>query len=151
MRLTRYSDYAMRVLLYLAARSDGVCSISEMAAAYGISQNHLMKVLHDLGEAGYVASMRGRAGGFRLARPASEIRVGDLLRHTEGDFDLVDCAGCALSTGCGVSPVLDEAMAAFFAVLDGYTLADLVERKRGFHRLILSLSPQGRAADAALS
>lgn len=148
MRLTRYSDYAVRVLLYLAARSDRLCSISEIAAAYGISQNHLMKVLHDLGKATYVASVRGRTGGYRLARPASDIRIGDLLRHTEDDFDLVPCEGCALSTGCGVSPVLDEAMAAFFAVLDSYTLADLVDRKSGFRRLILSLGPHGSVAAA---
>lgn len=150
MRLTRYSDYALRVLLYLAARGDRLCAISEIAAAYSISQNHLMKVLHDLGRAGYVASARGRAGGYRLARPAGEIRIGELLRHTEDDCDLVDCAGCALSGGCGVAPVLDEAMAAFFAVLDRYTLADLVGRRAGFHRLILSLDPQGRDAGAGL-
>lgn len=139
MQLTRYSDYAMRVLLYLAARGDRLCAISEIASAYGISHNHLMKVLNDLGKAGYVASVRGRRGGFRLARPAAQIRIGDLLRHTEDDFDLVDCPGCALSDGCGLSSVLDEAMAAFFAVLDGCTLADLMERRGGFRTLILSL------------
>ncbi|TCK28062.1 BadM/Rrf2 family transcriptional regulator [Ancylobacter aquaticus] len=147
MQLTRYSDYALRVVLYLAARGDRLCAISEIAAAYSISQNHLMKVLHDLGKAGYVASVRGRTGGYRLARPASEISVGELLRHTEDDFDLVDCAGCALSSGCGVPPVLDEAMAAFFAVLDNYTIASLVERKQGFQHLIFSLgasAPRGR-------
>ncbi|GLK72435.1 Rrf2 family transcriptional regulator [Ancylobacter dichloromethanicus] len=151
MRLTRYSDFSLRVLLYLAARGDRLCSISEMASAYGISHNHLMKVLHDLGKAGYVSAARGRMGGFRLARPASEIQVGALLRHTEDDFDLVDCPGCALSAGCGVSPVLDEAMVAFFAVLDGYTLADIIERRHGFHRLILSLAPADRGSAAGLS
>jgi Rrf2 family nitric oxide-sensitive transcriptional repressor len=149
MQLTRYSDYALRALLYLAARNDRLCAISEIAAAYSISQNHLVKVLHDLGKAGYVASVRGRTGGYRLARPASEIRIGALLRHTEDDVDLVDCGGCALSGGCGVSPVLDEAMAAFFAVLDNYTLASVVERKHGFQHLILSLgagAPRERMA-----
>ncbi|MCS0503295.1 Rrf2 family transcriptional regulator [Ancylobacter mangrovi] len=139
MQLTLYSDYAMRVLLYLAAHRDKLCSISEIASAYGISHNHLMKVLNDLGRAGYVSSVRGRAGGFRLARPAGQIRIGALLRHTEDDFDLVDCPHCALSSGCGLSSVLDRAMAAFFAVLDGCTLADLVEREEGFRSLILTL------------
>lgn len=139
MRLTRYSDYAMRVMLYLAARGDRPCSISEMAAAYGISQNHLMKVMNDLGRAGYVASTRGRNGGFRLARPAAEIVVGDLLRHTEDDLDLVDCPRCVLSRGCGLSSVLDEALMAFLAVLDRYTLADLIDRRQGFQSLLLSL------------
>lgn len=139
MQLSRYSDYALRVMLYLAARGDRPCAISEIAAAYSISHNHLMKVLHDLGRAGYVASTRGRAGGYRLARPAGEIRIGALLRHTEDDLALVDCAGCALSGGCGASPVLAEAMAAFFAVLDRYSVADLVERRSGFQHLIFSL------------
>ncbi|WP_428032534.1 RrF2 family transcriptional regulator [Ancylobacter sp.] len=139
MQLTRYSDYALRVMLYLAARDDRLCSIAEIAAAYGISHNHLMKVLHDLGRAGYVASVRGRSGGFRLARPAAQIRIGALLRHTEEDFDLADCPSCVLSGGCGLASVLDEAMAAFFAVLDSCTLADLMARRSGFRHLILSL------------
>lgn len=138
MRLTRYSDFAMRILLYLAARPDRVCSISEIAGAYGISQNHLMKVAHDLGKAGYVAAARGRAGGLRLGMSAADIRVGELIRHTEDDFDLVDCPNCILSGGCGLSSVLDEAMAAFMAVLDRYTLADLIERRRDVLRLFLS-------------
>ena len=150
MRLTRYSDYAVRVLLYLAPR-DRLCSISEIATAYGISQNHLMKVLHDLGRAGYVASARGRTGGYRLARPASDIRIGDLLRHTEGNVDLVPCEDCALAPGCGVVSVLDEAMAAFFGVLDRYTLAELVDRRSGFRHLILSLGPPVASAGAPLS
>lgn len=141
MRLTRYSDYAMRVLLYLAARDDRLCSIAEMAAAYGISRNHLMKVLHDLGRAGYVTSVRGRAGGYRLARPADEINVGALLRDTEDGFDLVDCPNCRIAPGCGLSPVLGEALAAFFAVLDGCTLADLTRRKPDFRQLVVSLAP----------
>jgi Rrf2 family transcriptional regulator, nitric oxide-sensitive transcriptional repressor len=138
MRLTRYSDYAMRLLIHLAVQSKRVCSISDIARTYGISQNHLMKVVHDLGKAGYIASSRGRNGGIRLAIPASEIRVGNLLRHTEDGFDLVDCPNCVLFGGCGLSPVLDEAMAAFLAVLDGYTLADLVDRRRDMLRMLLT-------------
>jgi Rrf2 family nitric oxide-sensitive transcriptional repressor len=147
MRLTRYSDYAMRVLLYLAARPDRLCSISEIARAYGISQNHLMKVVHDLGKAGYVASARGRSGGIRLAVPMSDIRVGTVLRHTEDGFDLVDCPNCMLSPACGLSSAFDEALAAFMAVLDGYTLADLMGRRKEMLRLFLGageMSPQSR-------
>lgn len=138
MRLTRYSDYAMRVLIHLAVQSKEICSISDIAKAYGISQNHLMKVVHDLGRAGYIASSRGRNGGIRLAIPSSEIRVGSLLRHTEDGFDLVDCPNCVLTGGCGLSSVLDEAVAAFLAVLDGYTLADLVDRRRDMLRMLLA-------------
>lgn len=138
MHLTRYSDFAMRILLYLAARPERVCSISEISGAYGISQNHLMKIAHDLGKAGYVAAARGRTGGLRLGRPAADIRVGELIRHTEDDFELVDCPNCILSRGCGLSSVLDEAMDAFMAVLDRYTLADLMERRRDVLRLLLS-------------
>lgn len=138
MRLTRYSDYAMRVLIYLAARGDRTCSISGIAASYGISQNHLMKVVHDLGKAGYIASQRGRNGGIRLSRPAAEIKVGTLLRQTEDGFDLVDCPNCVLHGGCGLSSALDEAMAAFLEVLDRYTLADLVQNRRDMLRKLLA-------------
>lgn len=148
MRLTRYSDYAMRVMLYLAARGDRSCSISEMAGVYGISQNHLMKVMNDLGRAGYVASTRGRHGGFRLARPAAQINIGALLRHTEDDLALVDCPRCVLSRGCGLSSVLDEALAAFLGVLDRYSLADLIERPPGFQNLIFTLASAGRPPPA---
>lgn len=128
MRLTRYTDFAMRVLLYLGRQPDRLCSIAEMATAYGISQNHLMKVINDLVNAGYLSSVRGRGGGVRLARPPAEISVGALIRHTEDDFDLVGCAGCIIAPACGLTSVLDEALQAFMAVLDGYTLADVLAR-----------------------
>ncbi|HZX87359.1 MAG TPA: Rrf2 family transcriptional regulator [Reyranella sp.] len=129
MRLTRYTDYAMRVLLYLGAQPEKVCSIGEMARAYGISQNHLMKVAHDLGKAGYVAGVRGRSGGIRLARPAEKINVGAVVRGTEEGFDLVECGSCVIAPACGLSGVLNEALAAFMAVLDRYTLADLLKKR----------------------
>jgi len=141
MRLTRYSDYAMRILLYLAARPERVCSISEIAGAHRISQNHLVKVAHDLVKAGYVATLRGRTGGLRLGMPAESIRIGEIIRHTEDDLDLVDCPNCNFSRGCGLSSVLDEAMAAFMAVLDAYTLADLIERRRDVLRHFLLSEP----------
>lgn len=136
MRLTRYSDYAMRVLLYLGRQPDRLCSIAEIAKAYGISQNHLMKVVSDLVSAGYLASVRGRSGGVRLARPANQINLGALIRHTEDDFDLVGCGRCIIAPACGLTSMLDEALAAFLAVLDRYSLADVLARKGDFMALL---------------
>lgn len=135
MRLTRYTDYAMRVLLYLGAQPEKVCSISEIARAYGISQNHLMKVAHDLGKAGYIEGVRGRSGGIRLAKSADEINVGDVVRQTEEGFELVECSTCVIAPACGLTGVLDEALAAFMAVLDRYTLADLLKKRSKLMRL----------------
>lgn len=129
MRLTRYTDYAMRVLLYLAARPDRLCSISEIAGAYGISQNHLMKVVSDLVGAGYLESVRGRSGGVRLARPPAEINIGAVVRHTEDGFDLVDCGSCVIAPACGLTGALAQALSAFMKVLDGYTLESLTSRR----------------------
>ena len=138
MRLTRYTDYAMRVLLYLGARQDRLCSIAEIAGAYGISQNHLMKVVSDLVNAGYLVSVRGRFGGVRLARPPDQINVGAVVRHTEDGFDLVDCGSCIIAPACGLTGALSKALSAFLEVLDGYTLADLVVSRSAmlalFHR-----------------
>jgi Rrf2 family nitric oxide-sensitive transcriptional repressor len=129
MRLTGYTDYSLRVLMYLGARQDRLCSVAEISRAYGISQNHLMKVVNGLGRLGYVASARGRTGGIRLAKPAEEIPVGQVIRETEDGFDLVDCQRCVISSACGFAGVLDEALAAFMAVLDKYTLEDLMTRR----------------------
>lgn len=135
MRLTRYTDYALRVLTYLGAQPDRVCSIAEIARAYGISQNHLMKVAHDLGKAGYVEGVRGRAGGIRLGKPADKINVGEVVRHTEEGFDLVECGSCAIAPACELTGILHEALAAFMEVLDRYTLADLLKRRVKLLRL----------------
>jgi Rrf2 family nitric oxide-sensitive transcriptional repressor len=130
MRLTRYTDYAMRVLLHLAARGDGgLASIGEIAGLYDISQNHLMKVVQDLGKAGFVRTVRGRGGGIALALPADRIVVGQVVRHTEDGFQLVDCDNCVIAPACSLPRVLNEATAAFIAVLDKYTLADLMDRR----------------------
>ena len=126
MKLTRYTDYALRVLMHLAARPERLSSIGEIARSYGISQNHLMKVVHDLRKAGYVAAVRGRTGGIRLARPPSEINIGEVVRHTEEGFDLVDCGSCIIAPACGLTGVLGEALRAFMHTLDRHTLADLV-------------------------
>lgn len=148
MKLTRYSDYALRVLMHLAARPDRLASIGEIARTYRISHNHLMKVVHDLRKEGFVEAVRGRSGGIRLARPAEAVTVGEVIRHTEGGLDLVDCGSCVIAPACALTGALRAALKAFMDVLHGYTLADLVsERQNGLRALIDSFSaPQVEAA-----
>jgi Rrf2 family nitric oxide-sensitive transcriptional repressor len=136
MKLTLFTDYAMRVLLYLGARPERRCSIAEIARAYRISQNHLMKVVNQLARQGYVTSVRGRAGGIRLGRAPETINLGRLIRDTEDGFDLVACGRCVVAPACGVTGVLGEALAAFFAVLDKYTLADMLGRRQDLRTLL---------------
>jgi Rrf2 family nitric oxide-sensitive transcriptional repressor len=134
-QLTRYSDYSLRVLIYLALDPERLVTIEDVARSYGISKAHLMKVVHRLGLHGYVETVRGRKGGLRLARSPEQIRVGEVVRSTEESLTLVECfdpasSQCAIDPACGLRPALHEALAAFLAVLDGYTLADLVARRR---------------------
>lgn len=138
MRLTVYTDYSLRMLIYLASKEDGLATIAEVARSYSISEHHLTKVAHQLGRAGYISTLRGKGGGLRLARPASEIGLGAVVRHTEPDMALVPCFGsveapagapCPIVPACGWRGVLAEALQAFMAVLDRYTLADLVQRR----------------------
>ena len=149
MRLTRYTDYAMRVLLYLGARPERLCSISEIAGAYDISQNHLMKVVSDLVNAGYLVSVRGRFGGVRLARTPAEISIGAVVRHTEDGFDLVDCGGCIIAPACGLTGALHQALAAFMRVLDGYTLESLLSRRADLSGLFDQAGRRAPALDEA--
>lgn len=133
-RLTTYTDYSLRMLMYLAVKGDARATIAEVADAYGISKAHLNKVAHQLGLAGYVETARGKGGGLRLARPADTIGVGDVVRRVEPDMALVPCfdpvhASCPIVPACGLRGVLDEARQAFLAVLDRYSLADLVHRR----------------------
>lgn len=144
MRLTRYTDFAMRVLLYLGRQPDRICPVSEIARGYDISHNHLMKVVNDLVNAGYLRSVRGRHGGVLLARPAERIRIGDLVRHTEDSFDLVGCGSCIIAPACGLTGILDEALEAFLGVLDRYTLADVLQRKGDFGFLLRADKPADR-------
>ncbi len=144
MRLTVYSDYSLRLLMYLAVRPDRVSTIKEVAKAYDISFNHLMKVVHQLGLAGYVETIRGRNGGMRLGRPAAEIGLGEVIRHTEPDMDIVPCfepqnQSCPLRRACRLKGALDRARLAFLGVLDEYTLADLTSAP-GPMRAVLGLS-----------
>jgi Rrf2 family nitric oxide-sensitive transcriptional repressor len=142
-RLTRYTDFAIRVMLYLAAHEDRLCSIGEIAGAHGISQNHLMKVASDLAGAGYVQSLRGRGGGLRLARDASQINIGHLVRHTEGKIDLVGCGECALAPACGMVCIFKDAVESFFKTLERHSLSDIMKNGRPDQlRQILALTGQ---------
>ena len=137
MKLTLFTDYAIRVLLYLGARPERLCSIAEVSRAYRVSQNHLMKVVNQLARQGYIESVRGRAGGIRLGREPGEINLGALIRATEDGFALVNCGGCVIASACGVTGVLGEALSAFLAVLDRYTLADVLGRPHDLRRLLV--------------
>lgn len=145
MQLTRYSDYSLRVLIYLAVRPDHLATIEEIAQAYEISKTHLMKVVHQMGRAGFLETVRGRGGGFRLGRAPEDIRVGDVIRYTEDKMDLVECfdpetSHCRIEPVCGLRGVFEEALDAFLKALDSYTLADLVARRRKPVDHLLSVS-----------
>ena len=149
MRLTRYTDYALRTLIYVGLHEPRQSSIAEIARAYGISENHLTKVVHQLGRLGLIRTIRGRGGGLRLARPPEEIVVGAVVRQTEDDLALVECfagAGCAITAPCRLRRALGEALAAFLAVLDRYTLADLLGGRDGLDiARLLGLPAPGEA------
>jgi Rrf2 family nitric oxide-sensitive transcriptional repressor len=129
MRLTMFSDYALRVMLVLATRTDTLVTISDVASAFEISEAHLTKVAHALGKTGWVDTVRGRNGGMRLAVDPRRLRLGEVVRRLEADFALVECFTtenrCVLTGGCGLERALELALEAFFAELDRYTLADL--------------------------
>jgi|SRR5665213_1973097 len=133
MKLSAYSDYAIRVLMQTALRSPQRLTVAEVALTFGISRHHLVKVVHDLGRSGYLATQRGIGGGFTLARAPEHIRLGDIVRLGEESETVIDCLDgenhhCRLLPVCRLKGILDEAAAAFFAVMDGYTLADLVKQ-----------------------
>lgn len=131
MRLNMQSDYALRMLMYLAVNAQRACTIEEIATRYGISRNHLMKVSQALGCIGLVKATRGRSGGLRLATGAASTSLGDVVRRVEADFALVECfagrsGACLVTPACRLKGVLAEALDAFLAVLDRYTIEDLV-------------------------
>lgn len=136
MHLTRHTDYALRVLLHLAVNPGRPVPISAIASAYGISQNHLVKVVHGLVQSGLLVSTRGRSGGVALAKPPEQIRLGQVVADTEPDMQLVDCAGCAIAGVCALPQPLQDATRAFISVLDGYTLADIVGTSPGLGRAL---------------
>jgi len=147
MRLTAYTDYTLRTLMYLAVNTGKLATIAEIARTYRISETHLMKVAHQLGMAGDIETIRGRNGGLRLGRPAEAINLGTLVRRTEEDMDLVACfdgsATCTISEICVLQAVLHEALAAFLAVLDRFTVADLVAPRAQLASLLGIGAPHG--------
>lgn len=152
MKLSSYSDYALRILIYLAVRPDALPTIAEIADHYAISKNHLMKVVHHLGVGGYIETVRGRGGGLRLGRPAEHVRIGDVVRYTEQDLAVVECLGkesaCRLTPACTLKGVLGEALQAFLGVLDDYTLADVTRQKRSLALLLGLPSEDGKPVSA---
>jgi len=141
MKLTSFTDYTLRVLMYLALNTERLATIQEVAEAYGISENHLMKVVHHLAKSGIVESVRGKGGGIRLAMPAEEIRVGRVVREAEGNQPIVECFSnddhCRITPSCKLAGVLAKAFEALYASLDAYTLADLVVRPQPLVRLLV--------------
>ena len=155
MRLTAYTDYSLRVLMFLALKGDGLATIAEIAKAYAISKNHLMKVVHQLGVGGYVETVRGKGGGLRLAQEPNDIVLGDVVRRTEPDMTLVPCfdpsdRSCAISPGCMLRGVLGEARDAFLATLDRYTLADLMRRRSSLQKYLV-LRPDSAGAKVRIA
>jgi Rrf2 family transcriptional regulator, nitric oxide-sensitive transcriptional repressor len=141
MRLSVYSDYALRVLMHAALRSPDLTTIDDVAEAYRISRNHLGKVVHELSQKGYLRTRRGIGGGFTIGRLPSEICIGDVIRMTEQDEIVIDCVSrtnepCAVFPACRLRKVLAEAAQAFYRALDQYTVADLVKRGREMRELL---------------
>lgn len=142
MKLTTFSDYTLRVLMYLALNRERLATIPEIAAAYEISENHLMKVVHQLARSGVIESVRGKGGGIRLAREPEEIRIGQIVRASEGAAPIVDClsgdaATCRIAPVCKLTAVLSRAFETLYATLDETTLADLVCSPRGLKALLV--------------
>ena len=151
MRLTAFTDYTLRTLIYLALRPDKLVTIADIADAYDISANHLMKIVHQLAIAGDVATVRGQHGGMRLGRPAETINLGQVVRRTEPDLELVACFSetqrCVIQRDCVLQHALGAALQAFLAVLDGYTLADLVAPRQALAGLLgMPSQPEQRIA-----
>ncbi|MGZ9021231.1 MAG: Rrf2 family transcriptional regulator [Rhodoplanes sp.] len=132
MRLTQFSNFAIRVLMYAGLNGRRPSAVPEMARAFGVSYDHLKKAAAELCRLGYLETVRGRTGGCRLAKPPEEIRIGVVIRQTEGDVILVECFdpatnSCPLTPACKLRRALQGALLAFFEVLDSYTLADLID------------------------
>ncbi len=148
MRLTTFSDYSLRVLVYLGVREGALATVGDIAAAYGISANHLMKVVHLLGRHGYVETLRGKGGGLRLAREPGRINLGELVRRTE-EKRLVECfdgrSTCRIESACALRGILGEALESFFAVLDRHTLVDLLRPQRRLAKVLAFVAPPARA------
>ncbi|CAB1274381.1 DNA-binding transcriptional regulator [Candidatus Nitrosacidococcus tergens] len=134
MQLTQYTDYSIRVLIYLCIHDKQLATINEIAKSYHISRNHLGKIVHHLALSGYISTARGKGGGMRLSRSPEKIILGEVIRRTEGEIHLAECFSdlhntCPISAFCQLKGVLYEARNSFFSVLDSYTLADIVKNE----------------------
>lgn len=141
MRLTTYTDYSLRLLIYLAVQGDQLATIPEVADSYGISRHHMVKVAHQLGVKGYITTVRGKNGGLRLAKAPGTIRVGDVVRQMEPDLALVPClhqpgGGCRIVPCCVLRTVMESAREAFLHALDDATLADLIQTREPLQALL---------------
>jgi Rrf2 family nitric oxide-sensitive transcriptional repressor len=149
MRLTQFSDYSLRALMFISLRDGENSSIAEIARAYAISEHHLTKVIHRLGQLGLVKTTRGRNGGLRLGRRPEEISLGQVVRQTEEDLAIAECFGrgcCAIAGVCELQRVLNEALQAFLFVLDRHTLADLIRPQGAALAYRLGFASPGEAA-----
>ena len=145
MRLTLHTDYALRLLMLLALEPEDVHTIEDVARRYEVSRNHLNKVVQTLSQAGFIESQRGRGGGVRLARGPDDINLGRVVRATEDNFHIVECFcretnTCVVAPACGLRDPLEEALRAFLAVLDRYSLADLMRNPQAARRMQRLLS-----------
>ncbi|MCW5962864.1 MAG: Rrf2 family transcriptional regulator [Bryobacterales bacterium] len=146
MHLTLHTDYAFRTLMFVAVRTPAPATIQEISAHYGISRGHLMVLVNRLGNARLLDNQRGRGGGIRLARPATEIRLGEIVTATEPHFHIVECFNpeanqCLITSPCRLRGILQQALGAWLDVLNSYTLADLVKRNAGLKDLLHQLGP----------
>lgn len=154
MHLTQFSDYSLRLAIYLACHPDRVVSVEEVSRAFGVSRHHLVKVVQMLTDLGVVEAQRGRGGGMRLALEPSAINVGWLIRRTEPHFDLVECFDpaantCPIAPACGLKPALRRAQQAFLAVLDEYHLDQFLGRRSELAALLGASLRLRSAPDAA--
>jgi len=145
MHLTTFSDYTMRVMMYLGIQHGQLVKISDIAQAYKISENHLMKVVHHLAQRGYIETVRGKGGGLRLVLEPSAVNIGEMIRISEGDTPLLPCLGpngtCSIQSSCKLMGILREAQVALYAVLDKYTLVDLLQQEESLSRILIHLKP----------
>jgi Rrf2 family transcriptional regulator, nitric oxide-sensitive transcriptional repressor len=141
MRLTAFSDYSMRVMMYLGLQHGQLATISDIAQAYRISENHLTKVVHHLAQHSYVETVRGKGGGLRLARAPNTVNIGEMIRNCEGEAGLLPCLDeedtCCIQPSCKLMGILREAQVAMFAVLDQYTLSDLLCQQEPLARILI--------------
>ena len=126
MQLNKFTDHALRILMYIARPSDVPYTIAEIAENLHVSQNHLVKIVHFMGKQKWVVTTRGKGGGIRLAPTARHIKLGEIIALLQGDHDIVDCLPCVLRSQCGLKGILDQAVDRFYQSLDQYTLEDVL-------------------------